>query len=112
MIKSFSSAAIVVSSGKRALRWYTQTLGFRTVDKEGHWITVVPRGGKTVLHLCESKRLERGNTGIGFVVDDIDKTYSQLSRKGVRFTQKPIDRGWGKYAMFADPDGNVFWLSE
>jgi len=112
MIKKFSSAAIVVSNGKRAMRWYKEKLGFRVVDHEGHWITVVPRGGKTVLHLCESKRAERGNTGISFVVDDLDRTYRQFSKRGVRFTQRPVDKGWGKFAMFADQDGNIFWLVE
>src|SRR5208283_5416404 len=112
MIKSFSSTAIVVSNGKRAMKWYHDKLGFRVVDKSGHWITVAPKGGKTVLHLCESKRLEKGNTGISFVVDNLDRTYEQLSKKGVRFTQKPVDKGWGKFAFFADQDGNEFWLVE
>ncbi|MDG6998739.1 MAG: VOC family protein, partial [Nitrososphaerota archaeon] len=42
--------------------------------------------------------------------DDIQKTYAELSGKGVKLTVKPRDDGWGLYAMFKDPDGNVFWL--
>jgi predicted enzyme related to lactoylglutathione lyase len=112
MMKSMSSVAVVVSNGKKAMRWYNEKLGFRIVDREGHWITVMPKGSKTLLHLCEASKskLERGNTGISFAVDDLDKTYEQMSRKGIKFTQKPVDKGWGKFAMFSDPDGNVFWL--
>ena len=38
------------------MRWYSEKLGFRVVDRKGHWISVAPKGNKTVLHLCESKR--------------------------------------------------------
>jgi predicted enzyme related to lactoylglutathione lyase len=78
----------------------------------GHWITVAPNSGKsgTTLHLCTGGRREKGNTGIGFRVDSLDKTYKQLGKAGVKFTQPPVDKGWGAFAMFKDPDGNVFWL--
>ncbi len=50
-------------------------------------------------------------TGIGFVVPDVDAAYAALEQKGVRFTMKPARQPWGGYmAMFADPEGNVFYL--
>jgi predicted enzyme related to lactoylglutathione lyase len=63
-----------------------------------------------VLHLCETKPPEKGNTGIAFYVDDLDKTYMEMSSKGVEFTTKPKKTEWGSYAMFKDLDGNEFWL--
>ena len=62
------------------------------------------------MHLCETKPLEQGNTGIAFRVDDLDKTYKEMTGKGVEFTVKPTKEEWGTYAMFKDPDGNEFWL--
>ena len=111
MIKRISSSAVVVKDGKKAAKWYKDMLGF-DVKEEGHWITVKPKGSKggLVLHLCETKPLEKGNTGIAFLTDDLDKTYEDLAKKGVKFTKKPKDEGWGPYAMFSDLDGNVFWL--
>lgn len=51
------------------------------------------------------------NTGIGFFVADVDAAYVELAAKGVRFTMPPSRQPWGGYmAMFADPDGNVFYL--
>ena len=38
------------------------------------------------------------------------KTFEDLTKKGVKFTKKLKDEGYGPYAMFSDLDGNVFWL--
>ena len=109
MIKKIVDMAVMVSDAAAAAKWYSEKLGFKTVSSEGHWITVAPEGSQTVLHLCEAK-LEPGNTGIAFSSDDIDRTYEELTSRGVEFTSKPEDKGWGKFAMFRDPSGNEFWL--
>jgi lactoylglutathione lyase len=114
MIKSISSAAIVVKNGQKAKEWYRDKLSFVVKSDEDHWITMAPPGDSSgfEIHLCETKPLEKGNTGIVFRVDNLDKTYAELSRKGVKFSQKPLDKGWGKYALMKDLDGNVFWMME
>lgn len=110
MFKSIVDVAVVVSDANKSADWYKEKLGFEIRDKEGHWVTVAPKGSEVVLHLCESKPLEQGNTGIAFSVDDLDSVYKELSGKGVEFTVKPTKEEWGSYAMFKDPDGNEFWL--
>jgi lactoylglutathione lyase len=51
------------------------------------------------------------HAGIAFCVPDVDAAYRALSSRGVRFTMTPSQQPWGGYmAMFADPDGNVFYL--
>lgn len=102
-----------MKNGKKAKDWYREKLGFVVKSDDEHWITMAPKSGKGFeLHLCETKPLEKGNTGILFRVDNLDKSYKELSAKGVKFKVKPIDEGWGKYAMMKDLDGNVFWLME
>ncbi len=50
-------------------------------------------------------------SGIGICVRDVDAAYQDLKARGVRFTMEPSKMPWGGYmAMFADPDGNVFYL--
>jgi catechol 2,3-dioxygenase-like lactoylglutathione lyase family enzyme len=110
MIKSIIDVAIVVSNANKSAEWYKEKLGLEIRAKEGHWVTVAPKGPGPVLHLCETTPLEKGNTGICFQVDDLDETYKELSSKGVEFTAKPTKEEWGYYAMFKDPDGNEFWL--
>ena len=113
MIKSIGSVAVVVKNGKKAKKWYREKLGFVVKSNEDHWITMSPsKSDRFQIHLCETKPLEKGNTGILFLVDNLEKTYAELSKKGVKFSQKPIDQGWGKYAMMKDLDGNVFWMME
>jgi catechol 2,3-dioxygenase-like lactoylglutathione lyase family enzyme len=110
MINSIIDVAVVVSNSNKSAEWYKEKLGFEVRDNEGHWVTVAPRGSSLVLHLCETKPLEQGNTGIAFRVDDLDKSYKEMAGRGVEFTVKPTKEEWGIYAMFKDPDGNEFWL--
>jgi uncharacterized glyoxalase superfamily protein PhnB len=45
--------------------------------------------------------------------DDIESTCGELRKKGVEFTRELGKSEWDEtmtYAMFKDPDGNVFWL--
>ncbi len=44
---------------------------------------------------------------------DLDAEYRTLSGKGVKFTMVPQRPPWGGYmSMFADPEGNVFYLDQ
>ncbi len=109
MIKKIIDVAVMVSDAGAAAKWYNEKLGFKISSSDGHWVTVSPEGSQTVIHLCEGK-LEPGNTGIAFSSDDVDRTYSELLSKGVEFSKKPGDDGFGKYAVIRDPSGNEFWL--
>ncbi len=46
--------------------------------------------------------------GLGLSVDDCQKTYEELSAKGVEFPQPPSDRPYGIEAVMRDNSGN--WL--
>jgi len=108
----FDDVAVVVSDAKKAATWWSKKLGFSVRSRAGHWITVAPRGSSVVLHLCEGGRREKGNTGIGFTAPDVAREEKRLRAKGVRFTRPTTVAEWGTFAMFADPDGNEFWISE
>jgi catechol 2,3-dioxygenase-like lactoylglutathione lyase family enzyme len=112
MITAMTDVAIPVSDPKKSAEWYKEKLGMEIRDNEGHWVTVAPKGCGVVLHLCETEHawLEPGNTGIGFRVDDLDKTYKEMVAKGVDFSVKPTKAEWGSFAMFRDPDGNEYWI--
>ena len=45
------------------------------------------------------------------MVEDVDAAYREMKARGARFTMEPSKQPWGGYmAMFADPEGNVFYL--
>jgi predicted enzyme related to lactoylglutathione lyase len=51
-------------------------------------------------------------TTIFFYADDLEKTYEELSAKGVEFPAKPVEQPWGWWAMFVDSEGNRFALQQ
>lgn len=108
----FATVAVVVRDEKKAVKWYTEKLGFRHVSKFDHWHTVSPRGSNVRIHLCPDSKPEKGNTGFMFTVKDIEKEVAALKKKGVKFTMPITKETWGTNAMFADPDGNEFWIME
>jgi lactoylglutathione lyase len=111
MITKINSIAVVVRDEKKALQWYKSKLGFVAKSNMEHWVTVAPKNSRGIeLHLCKTRPLEKGNTGIALGCSDLEKTYKELSAKGVKFSVKPRDDGWGMYAQFKDLDGNEFWL--
>jgi catechol 2,3-dioxygenase-like lactoylglutathione lyase family enzyme len=106
----FATVAVVVKDEKKAVKWYTEKLGFRHVDKFAHWHTVSPRGSSVRIHLCPDSKPEKGNTGFMFITKDIEKEVAALKKKGVKITVPVTKESYGTMAMFADPDGNAFWL--
>ncbi len=106
----FGDIAIVVKDARASSKWYHEKLGWTVGASDGHWVTVRPRGSAVTFHLCEHRPLERGNTGIGFVTDDLRREVRRLTARGVRFPKGIVHAEWGDFAFFRDPDGNEFWL--
>ena len=110
MVSREFSVAVVVSDGKKAAKWFEESLGFeKSID--GHWVLVWPKGSTTKIHLCEGKP-EPGNSGVAFYVKDASKKAKKMKAKGVKFTKEVTKTDWGTHGMFADSDGNEYWLFE
>jgi predicted enzyme related to lactoylglutathione lyase len=57
--------------------------------------------------------LAKGAFGTGvFATDDCRATHAELSAKGVTFLQPPTERPYGIEAVFKDPFGNWFSLTQ
>jgi catechol 2,3-dioxygenase-like lactoylglutathione lyase family enzyme len=110
MVSKEFSVAVVVSDGKKLARWFEESLGFKS-SLEGHWVLIWPTGSTAKIHLCEGKP-EAGNTGIAFYVKDAARLAKSMKAKGVRFTREVTKESWGTSGMFADPDGNEYWLMQ
>jgi predicted enzyme related to lactoylglutathione lyase len=122
-ITHIQSATVCVSDQDRALDFFVNKLGFEVREdapfgenQELRWLEVAPPGAKTVLVLakgyggCTSERVGKFS-GIVFETDDIQRTYEELTKRGVHFTEPPTMQPWGMYqAIFQDPDGNRFVL--
>jgi catechol 2,3-dioxygenase-like lactoylglutathione lyase family enzyme len=108
MVSSKFSVAVVVSDAKKSAKWFEEKVGLRT-STEGHWVLVWPAGASAKIHLCEGKP-DPGNTGVAFYVNNPYKVEEEMKAKGVKFTQDVKKEDWGVNGMFADPDGNEYWL--
>jgi len=109
-----SDVAVTVRDANASAAWWHEKVGFEvhTIGAPGgHAVMVAPPGDRFVLHLCEGiEPVEPGNTGIGFVTDELEELVRRMEASGVRFTEPLRKESWGGMAKFCDPDGNVFWL--
>ena len=116
MIKSIKFVGVPVKDQDRSLAFFTGKLGFAVAtdqqfDASQRWIELRIPGADTRLVLFTPKGQEDriGTfTSISFVADDVEKTYAELSAKGVVFKAPPAKEEWGTFAMLEDPDGNTF----
>ena len=115
-----SVVTVYVNDVKRALDFYTNTLGFKVVTdaamgEDHRWLTVVPPGEKTQILLCKnfagwSTDKVGQDTGYIVEVDDVFKTHEQWKARGVQFEDEPSMEFFGGWARFKDSEGNVFGL--
>ena len=118
MIKGIKFVGIPVRDQDRALRFYTEKLGFRILtDQEftdqQRWIELSIPGAETGLALFTPDGHEdRIGTFVNMSLqcDNVQKTFEELRDRGVEFVQEPKTEPWGTSAIFKDPDGNTFVL--
>ena len=100
-----------------AVAFYRDTMGFEFLFCEPEFHFAQFKVGDMLFSLAEGAEETHGtgdrNTGIGFMVPDVDAAHAELAAKGVKFTMGPGKMPWGGYmAMFVDPDGNEFYLDQ
>lgn len=119
MIKGIKFTAVPTADQDRALRFWTEKMGFvvhtdQPFRDDQRWIELRIKGAEThlVLFTTEADRARIGQfQSISFVCDSVEKTYEELSSAGVVFAGPPKKEEWGTSAIFKDADGNSFVLS-
>ncbi|MBB3677464.1 VOC family protein [Modestobacter versicolor] len=118
--------SIHVDDQDRALRFYTDVLGFVTKHDipmgEHRWITVVspeaPDGVELVLEPAGHPAVRPYTEALvadgipftAFAVDDVQAEYERLTAAGVAFTQPPVAMGPVTTAVLDDTCGNLIQL--
>ena len=119
MIRRLKFVSIPVRDQDRALDFYVNKLGFILVTDQPmgpgmRWIEIRPSKGDCGVALFTSPGHESrigAFTGISMECDDVQKTFDELSGKGVEFTQPPKTESWGTMAIMKDSEGNQIVLS-
>lgn len=134
MIQKLSHTSVYVLNQAEALEFYRDKLGFEvrmdfTMEGGFRWLTVSPPGQadlQIVLAeisegpMFDAEKAEKmrqlvssGGFGIGvFQTADCQRTYDELSAKGVEFTMPPTERFYGIEALGKDNSGNWFSLTQ
>ena len=118
--------SIFVDDQTKALRFYTEVLGFRTKQDfpigGARWLTVVSAEGPDDLELVlepnshpaasayQSALRKDGIPATAFESTDIHAEVLRLKRKGVVFTIEPTDAGTVTIAIFSDTCGNLIQI--
>lgn len=105
--------SLPVGDQGRARDFYVDVLGFELVRENemgpaGKWIQVAPPGGQTSLTLVTwFDSMPAGSlSGLVLHTDDLDAQVSDLTAHGVEVPGGIQSEPWGRFAVFADPDGN------
>jgi catechol 2,3-dioxygenase-like lactoylglutathione lyase family enzyme len=118
--------SIMVDDQDRALRFYTEVLGFKKKHDipvgEYRWITVISPEGPDDLELAlepnanpagkafQEAMFSQGIPLAAFEVTNIAGEFARLTAKGVAFTRQPTQAGPVTLAVFADTCGNLIQL--
>jgi predicted enzyme related to lactoylglutathione lyase len=119
MIKHIDFVTVPVVDQKRALKFYTEKLGFsvftdQPFDDRQHWIELKIGGAQTkvVLFTHEGDEDRVGKFfNATFACDDVHRTYAALREKGVEFVGEPKQEPWGTMVIMKDSEGNQILLS-
>ena len=133
MIQRLTATTLFVADQDEAKDFYVNKLGFEVrMDQtmgDFRWLTVSPKGQPDMQiilmklaphgHMdAESAATLRGliRKGVSaagvFETGDIGKTYAELTARGVEFVSPPEKKFYGTEAVFKDPTGNWFSLTE
>ena len=120
MIKGIKFASIPTTDQDRALRFWTEQVGFLVKTDQPfqdgqRWIELRVKGsdaGVVLFTPDAHKGMIGGFSNISFYSDNVEKTYEELSAKGVEFPAKPEKQPWGWWSMFTDSEGNRFALQQ
>jgi len=119
--------SVFVDDQQKALRFYTETLGFRKKREiplgDAFWLTVVsPEEPDSTELLLEpdihpavkpykAALVEDGIPATSFAVVDVQAEYERLLSKGVSFVQPPVDHGVAVTAVLDDTCGNLIQIA-
>jgi catechol 2,3-dioxygenase-like lactoylglutathione lyase family enzyme len=118
--------SIMVEDQTRALKFYTEVLGFKKSNEfpvgEYRWLTVVSTEAPTDVELSlepnanpaaktfQKAMFDQGIPLTAFEVSDIGAEFKRLQALGVAFTKEPAPAGPVVSAVFSDTCGNLIMI--
>jgi len=120
--------SVFVSDQDRALRFYTEVLGFRKKSDitagKFRWLTIVspeePDGTQLQLgpndnpaaKAFQEAMFKQGIYAANFIVQDLQKECGRIKKLGARFTMEPTKTPGSMIAVLDDTCGNLIQLTQ
>jgi predicted enzyme related to lactoylglutathione lyase len=119
MVMKLELVPVPVSDVDRAKAFYTEKIGFhedidQRVSENLRFVQLTPPGSACSIAMGEgiTTQAPGSSDGLLLVVEDIQATYDELSKRGVQISE-PAMQPWGTvHADFRDPDGNRWTLQQ
>jgi catechol 2,3-dioxygenase-like lactoylglutathione lyase family enzyme len=122
--KGLFAITLFVEDMKAAKKFYQEVFGLPVVFEDGN--SAVFKFGETLINLLKTTaadeligpaKVASREAGSRFVftlqVDDVDAMCAELSRRGVKLLNGPMDRPWGvRTASFSDPGGHIWEIAK
>ena len=124
----FGLTSIYVDDQEKALRFYTDILGFvkKTDVSQGpyRWVTVAPAEEPDGIELqldandnpaaraYQQALFEQGQRAAMFYVDDVDQEYDRMTAAGAEFTMPPTKATGSTIAVLNDTCGNLIQITK
>jgi len=115
MIKTVWCITFYVSDLRKAARFYEEILGLEKKYEYSSYIGFECGGVEIGLipKPKEQVRLNSMSPSVEFLVDDAEKFYNELKKKGVKFVEELHEEPWGgRQATFTDLDGNTLEIAQ
>jgi lactoylglutathione lyase len=118
-MNTFGYVIVFVSDMDKSVAFYRDVLGFPLKHQSHKWTDFDTGETTLALHLAEAGEdahshatMPAGHCRVGLTVPDLDAFHQELVAKGVKCLQPPKKQDWGTLAVYADPDGLPFSVSE
>jgi lactoylglutathione lyase len=119
MLQYIKFTQLPVSNQQRAVRFYTQKLGFRILQNTPYktgwrWIELGIPGAETAIVLTKRDNdLVNDVPSLVMAVDDVESTYEELRANGVAAIRPPSPAPWNpeqRFALLRDSEGNTILI--
>ncbi len=117
----FNHVLIYVLNVQRAMRFYSDLLGFQLVEENEEYARLRSPGSNSTIALHKlsgsvTPLPSQQGVRLYFEVKDLDELCKKLASVGVKIDQMPTDMPWGwRHAYLSDPDGHelsLYWAGE
>jgi predicted enzyme related to lactoylglutathione lyase len=111
LLQHLDIVIVRVTDIEAARAFYGEALGLNLLSEGPGFFSVAPVDGVGatlgVGVAPEGASVSPIQTGIWWKVDDTDALHATLVARGVRITEEPSDKPFGRAVSFADPTGNI-----